>query len=167
MCDDVGSGFSRVTATRWRPTLRSAQFVPDAAAAPVLVQVAALYQRAEVPLERVAAGAGQPDGLADGDATLISSLRTCSARERRKNTSHGCQLGAWVLIVPCEQFRLQARRVEGRCRLEHDSSDADQVAGARAQIPGGDGDSRTAGRPRDDRARVRAEFGNRSPAGPG
>jgi hypothetical protein len=39
----------------------------------VLVQVAALYQRAEVLLERVAAGAGQPDGLADSDATTLSS----------------------------------------------------------------------------------------------
>jgi hypothetical protein len=48
------------------------KFVPDAAAAAVLVQVAAFDQRAEVLLERVAAGAGQPDGLADGDATMLA-----------------------------------------------------------------------------------------------
>ena len=34
-------------------------------------------------------------------STFFSSLRTCSASDRRKNTNHGCQLGDSVRIVPC------------------------------------------------------------------
>jgi TPR repeat protein len=64
--------FEKRKESRTRPPLRSPQVVPDAAAAAVLVQVAAFDQRAEVLLERVAAGAGQPDGLADGNATMLA-----------------------------------------------------------------------------------------------
>src|SRR5574340_1262716 len=51
---------------------RSAQAVPDPTATAVLVQRAALNQRTEVLLERVAAGPGQLDGLADGDAAMLA-----------------------------------------------------------------------------------------------
>jgi hypothetical protein len=51
---------------------RSAQFVPNAPTAAVLVQVAAPDQGAEMLLERVAAGAGQLDCFAHGDATMLA-----------------------------------------------------------------------------------------------
>ena len=57
---------------RTRDTRRSTQFVPDPAPATALVQVTALDQRAQVLLERIAAGAGQFDGLTDGDTTMLT-----------------------------------------------------------------------------------------------
>lgn len=38
----------------------------------MLVQRAALGQRAEMLLKRIAAGAGQLDGLANGDAAMLA-----------------------------------------------------------------------------------------------
>jgi hypothetical protein len=57
---------------RTRVPFRSAQAVPDPAATAMLIQRAALDQRPEMLLERVAAGSGQPDGLADGDAPVFA-----------------------------------------------------------------------------------------------
>lgn len=53
------------------PTTRSAQVVPDPATAAVLVQRAAFDQCPEVLFERIAAGPGQFDGFADGDAPML------------------------------------------------------------------------------------------------
>lgn len=50
----------------------SAQVVPDPTATTVLVQRAAFDQHPEMLLERVATGASQLDGLADGDATMLA-----------------------------------------------------------------------------------------------
>jgi len=50
----------------------SAQVVPDASTAAVLVEGAAFDQCPEVLLECVAASPGQFDGLADGDATMLA-----------------------------------------------------------------------------------------------
>ncbi len=49
-----------------------AKVVPNPSATAMLVQRAALDQRAEMLLERIAAGAGQFDGLANGDAAMLA-----------------------------------------------------------------------------------------------
>ena len=49
----------------------SAQVIPDATPAAVLMQSAAFDQNAKMLFERVAAGAGQFDRLADGDAPML------------------------------------------------------------------------------------------------
>lgn len=50
----------------------SAQVVPDPSATALLVQRAAFDQCPEMLLQRVAAGPGQFDGLANGDATMLA-----------------------------------------------------------------------------------------------
>ena len=57
---------------RTRVPLLSAQVVPDPSAAAVLVQCAALHQRPEMLLERIAACPGQLDDLTDGHATVLT-----------------------------------------------------------------------------------------------
>lgn len=48
------------------------QLVPDAPASAVLSQVALLYQRSEMLLERVAIAVGQSDRVAHGDASMLA-----------------------------------------------------------------------------------------------
>nr|WP_145960726.1 hypothetical protein [Acidiferrobacter sp. SPIII_3] len=50
----------------------SARVVPGPATTAVLIKRAAFYQRPEMLLERVAAGAGQFDGRTDSHATLLA-----------------------------------------------------------------------------------------------
>src|SRR3972149_4052574 len=74
--------------TRHPAGVKSAQFVPDPASATVLVEVSAFDQRTEVLLERVAARAGQFDGLADGDATMLAGKFDDLQRELRQDGQH-------------------------------------------------------------------------------
>ena len=50
----------------------STKLIPYPPSAPVLVQVAPFHQVAEMLLQGVAAGAGQADGVADGDAAVFA-----------------------------------------------------------------------------------------------
>ena len=62
------------------------QVVPDTTPAAVLVQMTALNQRSEVLLERVTTGAGQFDGLANGNTTMLATsdrAQVCPRRARR------------------------------------------------------------------------------------
>ena len=66
-------GFNgRVRNPTLAPSL-SAQIVPDPSAFAALVEGAAFDQCPEVLLERIAAGPGQLDGVADGHATMLAS----------------------------------------------------------------------------------------------
>ncbi|SDX04620.1 hypothetical protein SAMN05216317_1265 [Nitrosomonas eutropha] len=50
----------------------STQAVPNSTATAMLIKCAAFHQRPEMLLERVAAGAGQLDSLANGDAPMLA-----------------------------------------------------------------------------------------------
>ena len=64
--------FNSRNRNRTRVPQSSAQAVPDSTATAVLIKHAALDQRPEMLLERIAAGPGQFDGFADGDAPVFA-----------------------------------------------------------------------------------------------
>ena len=67
-----GGEFNSRNGNRTRVPQSSAQSVPNSTATAVLIKWAALDQRPEMLLERVAAGPGQLDGLADSDAPVLA-----------------------------------------------------------------------------------------------
>ena len=72
---------------------QSAQVVPDITTAVVLVQIATLGQCTKMLLEGVAAGTGQFDGLADGDASMTFLAWSVGAKQRNNDSEKHYETG--------------------------------------------------------------------------
>jgi hypothetical protein len=68
----AAAGAGIVSADLHDGAMQSAKFVPDTTSTAMPVQVSAFDQRTKMLLERIAACAGQFDGLTDGDATMFA-----------------------------------------------------------------------------------------------